>query len=88
MKWERQRYSSLLGDGPHDCGLYALADDDFINDSVALQVPGCLHILHNASRDLADGLPNMVSVQVGMKAVSKLLSTKFYLDALLATGFS
>ena len=24
MKWEQQRYSSLLGDGLHECGLYAL----------------------------------------------------------------
>ena len=47
-----------------------MADDDFINYSVALQVPGCVHILHNAPRDFADGLPNMVSVKIGMNTVS------------------
>ena len=26
MKWEQQRYSFLLGDGPHERGLYALCD--------------------------------------------------------------
>ena len=63
-------------------------EDQYVDFTTILHVPGALHAIHNTCKDVTGAMPNFPSMQTGMRALANFLKDKHLREALVATCFS